>query len=264
MPPKHNYKKVIKLSETKKKGKQVRKDNRMIAIAILIAVVIGLLLGFKPNAYEVTIGGKAIGAIKDKKIVAQAKESVIAQLKSSYGTEVKFEEEPILRRYRAKKSDYISASYLVTYMRQNMAVVISFREVQVEGVPIGVVPLDKDVEELKQKLKEAYYGKKDVEVAFGKKVEAIPVFEKEANLIKIDKLVEKCLVTTPKEVSYEVKSGDTLWGISTGLGVSLEALKAENPGLEDNSVLKIGQVFKAKVHEPLLPLTIIKDNTVKK
>ncbi len=253
-----NNKKVITLKPgTRRKGKSLKVNNAMIAMAILAAVVIGLFLGFRPNAYQVMIQGKSIGAIKEKKILDAAKQTVNAQLQSLYGSEIKFEEEVELKRYRAKKRDYIDPSYLVTYMRKNMNVLIAFKEIVVEGKAIGIVASDEEVQQLKEALKKEYFGNKEVEVEFGKKVETKQVFAKESDLISKSLLIEKCTTTTPKIVEHEVKSGDTLWGIANKLGVSTENIITENPHLGEKTILKIGEIIKAKVNEPLLPLIIM-------
>ncbi len=257
MPVAKKNQKVIPLNGTRKKGKQKRKDHRIIWIALCFAATIGIFLGLRPNAYEVSINGKVIGAVKNKEIIEEAKQTVEAQLKTKYNAEISFEEEPILRKYRAKKNDYVNPSYLVTSMRENLNVLICFKEVLVEGKSIGIIASNKELEELKAQLKTAYYGNKEVEVEFAKKVELRDIFAKETSLIKMERLVEKCLVTTPKEVTYVVQSGDSLWSIASQLGISLESFIAENEGLTENSILQVGQEFKAKVHEPLLPLKVI-------
>ncbi len=256
-------KKVIKLRK-KKRFIGTGIGNKLIVVAILAAIGIGIFLGLRPNAYQVTIKGKVVGAIKDKAILEEAKATVISQLKSLYQADVKFEEDAVLMRYRAKKRDYIDPSYLVTYMRKNMDVLIAFKEIYVEGKSIGIVASDNEVEELKALLKVKYYGNKEVKVDFGKKVEVKEVFAKEDQLINKDLLVEKCIVTTAKSVEYEVKSGDTLWGIANKFGVSTENIIKETPELSEKQVLKIGNIVKARVNEPLLPLIIIEDLSDKK
>ena len=250
-------KKVIKIAGRRRKIKGVAVDDRIMVVAVLVAIGIGLLLAFMPNAYKITIKGEVVGAVKDKKIIETAKESVIAQLKSVYNADVKFEEDLQVKKYRAKKKDYIASDYLVSYMRKNMDILIAFREIVVEGKSIGIVASDAKVEELKMELKKKYYGNAEIgEVDFGKKVEIKEVFAKESDLIAMDKLVLKCTATTPKTVEYEVKPGDTLSGIASSLGITIENIKSANEGFTDTTVLKIGSILKANIHEPLLPLVI--------
>ncbi len=250
-------KKVIKISDRRKRGRTVRLDNHMIRVAVAVGVVVGILLTFMPNAYQISIDGNVVGAIKDKKVIEHAKETVKAQLKSEYGTNIKFEDDLILKRYKANKKDYIQPEYLVSYMRNTMDILIEFKEILVDGKSVGIVATDKDVEALKKALKQKYYGNKDVEVAFDKDVKIVDTFAKESDLISIDRLVEICSVTTPKTVTYSVKAGDTLYGIALSLGITVDNLKSANPQLNDKAVLSIGDELKANIYEPLLPLKII-------
>lgn len=250
-------KKVIKISDRRKKGRSVRVDNHMIRIAIAIGISIGVLLTFMPNAYQISIDGTVVGAIKDKKVIENAKDTVEAQLKSEYGTNIQFEDELVLKRYKANKKDYIQPEYLVTYMRNSMGILVEFKEILVEGKSVGIVATDEDVEELKAALKEKYYGDKDVEVEFDKDVKVVNKFAKESELTNMDRLVEICSATTPKSVTYSVKAGDTLYGIALSLGITVDNLKSANPELNDKTVLSIGDELKANIYEPLLPLRIV-------
>lgn len=263
-------KKVIKLSDRQKKYSVKDKvkdsfkfDQRMKYIAVIIAALIGVCLGFMPNAYKITINGVEVGAVKDKKTVEMAKETVITQLQNAYGTEVKFEEEPEIEKYRAKKKDYIASTYLISYMRKNMNILISFKEIYIEDEAVGIVASDEEVELLKNELKKKYYGESEVEVEFGKKVEIKDKFAKESELISVDKLVEKCTVTTPKVVEYEVKAGDTLSGIAVKLNTTIDNVVSANEGFTSSTILRLGQTIKANINEPLLPLNIVEqdDNT---
>jgi LysM repeat protein len=51
------------------------------------------------------------------------------------------------------------------------------------------------------------------------------------------------VTTSPVVKTYTVKSGDTLWGIASKLGVSATAL-AELNGITNANLLRIGQVLK--------------------
>lgn len=252
-----NRKKVIKISDHRRKGRSVRIDNHMIRVAVAIGIGIGILLTFMPNAYQISIDGNVVGAIKDKKVIENAKQSVISQLKSEYGTNVEFEDELVLKRYKANKKDYIQPEYLVTYMRKSMDILIEFREILVDGEAIGIVAKDEDVEELKNRLKQSYYGNEDVEVEFGKGVEVVSKFAKESDLMDMDRLVSICTATTPKTVNYTVKPGDTLYGIALSLGITVDSLIATNPQLGEKAVLSVGDELKANIYEPLLPLKVI-------
>lgn len=237
-------------------------DRRKMMIAIVGAMIIGLFLAFMPNAYKISIKGEFIGAIKDKRVIEGAKETVITQLKSLYGTEVEFEEDLEVERYRAKKKDYIDPSYLISCMRSKMGILIGFKEILIEGESVGIVASQEEVETLKDELKKKYYGNKEVEVEFGKKVEVKDIFAKEEDLISMEKLVQKCATTTPKSVTYTVQPGDTLSGIASKYNTTIESIISANKGFSNQTVLQLGQIINANINEPLLPLNIVQSENV--
>ena len=252
---------VIKL-RTAGRGFRITEENKVTVIAVVLAAIVGLLLVFMPNAYKISINGEFIGAIKDKKVIEGAKETVITQLESQYGTSVMFEEELEIERYRAKKQDYIDQTYLISCMRKDMDILIGFKEIFVEGKSIGIVSSADEVEELKNQLKKKYYGNEDVEVEFGKKVEVKDVFAKESDLISMDKLVQKCTTTTPKSITYTVQPGDTLSGIASKYNTTIDGIISANEGFTTQTVLRLGQEINANINEPMLSLNIItKDAT---
>lgn len=249
--------KVIKLSS--RKGLDISSDRRAMAIAIIIASIIGLLLVFMPNAYGITIGGEFIGAIKDKKVIEGAKNTVITQLKGIYNADVKFEDELEVKWYRARKKDYIDQNYLISCMRNKMDILIAFKEIYVEGQSIGVVSSEEDVQTLKDELKKKYYGDREVRVDFDKKVEVKDIFAKEEDLISMDKLVQKCTATTPKSITYTVQTGDSLSGIADRFNITMDSIISANQGFTKSTILRLGQVINANIHEPLLPLKVLNE-----
>lgn len=247
---------VIKL-KTARRGFGINEENKVMVIAVIVAAIIGLMLAFMPNAYKISINGEFIGAIKDKNLIEGAKETVITQLRSQYGTEVEFEEELELARYRAKKKDYIDQAYLISCMREKMDILIGFKELFIDGKSVGIISSEEEVEELKQQLKKRYYGDKEVTVAFGKAVEVKDIFAKEQDLISMDKLVQKCTTTTPKTITYKVQPGDTLSGIASKYNTTMDSIISANEGFTNKTILQLGQKINANINEPLLPLNIV-------
>lgn len=246
--------KVIKLNASKG---LFGVDRRIMTIAIGVGVVIALFLAFMPNAYKISMNGEFIGAIKDKKVIEGAKDTVISQLKNAYGTEVKFEEDLEVKRYRAKKRDYIDQSYLIACMRKKMGILIGFKELFVDGESVGIIASDADVDTLKNELKKKYYGNNELEVAFTKKVETKDIFAKEEDLISMEKLVQKCATTTPKSIKYTVQAGDTLSGIASKYNTTIDSIISANEGFTSQTVLQVGQTINANINEAFLPLEIV-------
>ena len=253
--------KVIKLNQARRKYKlNFQLDKKIMVIAIMVAAILGAWLAFRPNAYQISINGEVVGAIKDMKVIEAAKETVIAQLRTQYKSDVKFDDGLELKKYRAKKRDYIDPTYLVARMRSDMQILVAFKELYVDKEPVGIIASEDELVTLKDELKKKYYGTKDVKVEFGKEVEVKEVFAKESELISIDKLVQKCAITTPKSIEYEIQSGDTLSGIANKYSTSIDSIIAANPEFTDKVVLRIGQIIKVNTNEPLLPLQVINDS----
>ncbi len=56
-------------------------------------------------------------------------------------------------------------------------------------------------------------------------------------------LVVAAMLTSASAVTYRVKAGDTLSGLAQARNISLDTLRAANPGLRITSTLHIGQVL---------------------
>ena len=250
--------KVIKLSRRRGIG-NLTPDRSKVVIAVIVAAIIGLLLVFMPNAYKVSINGEFIGAVKDKRVIEGAKDTVITQLQGIYNAEVKFEQELQIEHYRARKKDYIDQNYLVSTIRNKMEILIAFKEIFVEGTSIGIVASEEEVSTLKAELKKKYYGNREVQVEFDKKVEVKDIFAKEKDLISMDRLVQKCIATTPKAITYTVQVGDSLSSIADHYNITMDSIVAANEGFTKNSILQLGQEIKANINEPLLPLKVISE-----
>ena len=253
--------KIIKFNQARRKYKlSFQLDKKIMVITIIVAAILGAWLAFRPNAYQISINGEVVGAIKDMKVIEAAKETVIAQLRTQYKSDVKFDDGLELKKYRAKKRDYIDPTYLIARMRNDMQILVAFKELYVDKEPVGIIASEDELVVLKDELKKKYYGTKDVQVEFGKEVEVKEVFAKESDLISIDKLVQKCTVTTPKTIEYEIQSGDTLSGIASKYNTSMDSIIAANPEFTDKVILRIGQIIKVNTNEPLLPLQVINDS----
>ncbi len=253
--------KIIKFNQARRKYKlSFQLDKKIMVITIIVAAILGAWLAFRPNAYQISINGEVVGAIKDMKVIEVAKETVIAQLRTQYKSDVKFDDGLELKKYRAKKRDYIDPTYLIARMRNDMQILVAFKELYVDKESVGIIASEDELVVLKDELKKKYYGTKDVQVEFGKEVEVKEVFAKESDLISIDKLVQKCTVTTPKTIEYEIQSGDTLSGIASKYNTSMDSIIAANPEFTDKVILRIGQMIKVNTNEPLLPLQVINNS----
>lgn len=251
--------KTIYLKDRRNKSRRGKNPRVVWASIIGIGILLGTLFAFWPNAYEVSIDGTVIGALEEKEFVDNATETVIAQLKSKYNTEIKLEGEIVSKKVRASKKDMITPNYLATYMRENMDFLLEFEELSIDGKKVAIIESKQVLDELLVRLTQEYIGETDKKVEFANKVELAPVFAKEKDLISLDALVAKCMQTRQETVEYEIVGGDTLSGISSKLGITIAKLLGANEGMTETTVLKLGSKLKAVVDVPLLDVKVIEE-----
>lgn len=253
-----NRNKTIYLNNRRKTSHKSRQGKTFWGPIVGVSVMIGSVLAFWPNAYEVKIDGVVVGAIEEKAYLENAEDTVVAQLKNKYNTEVQLEGDITQpKRVRARKKELITPNYLATYMRENMDFQLEFQELSIDGKKIGIIESEDTLDELLERLTKEYIGQTDSKVEFSNKVELTPVFAKEKDLMSLDTLTDKALQKTKEIVEYEVGAGDTLWGIANKLGISVAKLIDSNEGMTDKSVLSIGMKLKAEVNVPLLGVQIV-------
>lgn len=247
--------KVIRFS--KRRRLRIKGNKLILPLLALLGALIGLFFAMRPNTYMISLKDQEIGTIKDKETIEKAKEILIHNLKEDYQSNVKLIDEEIqITKVRGEKKDEITPEYLITYLRKNANILIEFKELKVDGERIAILKDESELEQLKERLKEQYYGDADVEVEFTKEVTLNSVFVKESMLSKMDELVEKCMETTPKVIEYEIKKGDTLSGIAYNLRTNIASILKENEGMTEQTPLRIGTKIKVRVDEPLLGVKI--------
>lgn len=249
--------KTIYLNDRRSRGRRGKNTKAIGASIIGIGVVLGVLFAFWPNAYGVTIDGVQIGALEKKEFIDNATDTVIAQLKNKYHTEVKLEGEMTSKKVRASKKKMITPNYLATYMRENMDFLLQFEEMSIDGKVVGIIESEAVLDELLTEITKEYIGETDKKVEFANKVTLKPVFAKEKDLISLGDLVKKCTTTTKELVEYEVVSGDSLSRIAGKLGITIAKIIGANEGMTEKTMIGIGQKIKAEVDVPLLDINVI-------
>lgn len=79
------------------------------------------------------------------------------------------------------------------------------------------------------------------------------------NILSVTDAVDYLLKGTLEEKKYAVKEGDVLGQIANDHDMSLKQLLELNPGLEEDSLLKIGQELNVTILEPLIEVVVDKE-----
>lgn len=90
------------------------------------------------------------------------------------------------------------------------------------------------------------------EVRFVEDVRIMPVFSSKTNIISKEEAVNKLKETTEEIKKYAIKPGDTLSEVANNHEMKLKELIKINPDLQEDAVLKIGQVINLSVPKPLV------------
>lgn len=254
-----NRNKTIYLKNRKKHTRKGRHQRAFWTGVVAIGVILGFVFALWPNGYEVTVGDVVVGTLEDQTAVEKAKETVIAQLENKYQTGVKLEGEESIRikKKRITEKTKITPNYLVTYMRENMDFLLEFRTLSVDGKQVGIIESEAVIDELLERLTKKYIGETEQKVEFVNKIELKSAFAKEKDLMDINELTQKALVTRNEIIAYEVGAGDTLYGIAIKHKTTVAKVVGANEGMTEKSVLSIGQKVNIEVEVPFISVKVV-------
>ncbi|MFZ5649659.1 MAG: LysM peptidoglycan-binding domain-containing M23 family metallopeptidase [Bacillota bacterium] len=128
-------------------------------------------------------------------------------------------------------------------------------EVVVDGKALIAMRSRAEAEQLLKELKDAYAipgGK----TAFVEDVKLNDTMVEKIKIVSVDRALDMVKNGTRKKATYQVKDGDTLWGIASRLGVPVDKLIAANPGFNPDR-LGLGDVLSLERAEPLINVETI-------
>ncbi|MCL4440647.1 MAG: G5 domain-containing protein, partial [Firmicutes bacterium] len=128
-------------------------------------------------------------------------------------------------------------------------------EVVVDGKALIAMRSRAEAEQLLKELKDAYAipgGK----TAFVEDVKLNDTMVEKIKIVSVDRALDMVKNGTRKKATYQVKDGDTLWGIASRLGVPVDKLIAANPGFNPDR-LGLGDVLSLEMAEPLINVETI-------
>lgn len=115
---------------------------------------------------------------------------------------------------------------------------------------------EEQVEEIKEATGD---GLKDVN--FSERVEIVEAYVSENEITPVAEAIDMVTKDTEKNQIYEVQPGDTLSVIANSNGLRVAEVLALNEGLEESTVLQIGDEIIITVPEPELSVTSVEEST---
>lgn len=228
--------------QRKKIGKYKKTLLTHFAGVVLIAVGVVAIFSYA-TGYEYSYNGKHLGYVNNQEDVTKVLGLVSEELSKEYGTNIQINEDSDITFESVfvldKEIDNIDTVLKrLTYMSDMKA--------EAYGIFINNA-LYTTVESeatAKQVLKnvQSDYVKKESEnlqyekIGFKENVEIRQIDSKLAYISSEKQATKKIMSGGEKEVVYEVKSGDTIYGICEKLDVTWNELKKMNPDLEEESI----------------------------
>lgn len=242
-----------------------REKKIIILLAVVVAVMIGVVLVVRPNAYQVQVGDKVLGVVKGKEVPGQSLEVVMASLKEQYKADVRMVTKPEVKKVRASKKKQVTADYLIAQIKDHIEYEIKMVELLVDGKSKGIFRSKAEIDQLIQRIvdksmpKEIKDLKRITEAKLDAEVDYKSVYVSEDQLSDPDKVYESLTKTKEEGQIYTLVSGDNLWIVAEKNKMEMAELLDLNPGMTEESVLQIGQELNVKIDKPEVSVLIIEE-----
>lgn len=231
--------------------------------AIVLLVGIGAVAVFASAVdYEYAYNGRTLGIVREQRDVLEILEMVSEELSLEYGSSIVIDPEtdiifrPVIS-YGKVIDDADTVLRRFTYMGDIQAQAYA---IVVDGENIVTVESEKIANEVLESIKKIFTGDKDAEyeyVGFAENVKIEPYNTILANVSSRSAALKKIKSGGQQEVTYTVKAGDTLYGICSKLGVTLQELKKMNPKVKDSMTLHVGDKFVTQQEIPLITVETV-------
>lgn len=230
---------------------------------IILIVGVGAVAVFASAVdYEYAYNGRTLGIVKEQRDVLEILEMVSEELSLEYGSSIVIDPEtditfkPVIS-YGKDIDDADTVLRRFTYMGDIQAQAFA---IVVDGERIATVESEKIAQDVLDSIKAMYTKDRDAEyeyVGFAEDVKIEPYNTTLANVSSKSAALKKIKSGGQQEVTYTVKSGDTLYGICDKLGVNLQELKKMNPKIKDTMTLHVGDKFVTQQEIPLITVETV-------
>ena len=243
-------------------NKLEKRQQRIIIVAGLIAVIIGVFLVTRPNAYEVSVEDEVIGIVKGEQVVQQSLDVVTATLKDKYKSEVKVVTQPQVKPVHASKKKLVTPDYLISKIKENVAYEIQMIDLVIDGKSRGIFVNKEAAEKLIEEVVSKYIPEGIAEIKESKleaNVDFKPVFVSEDSISDSDEVYKALTKTEEEGKVYTLVAGDNLWAIASKNDMTVQELLTVNPDITEATVLQIGQELNVKIDKPAVSVRIVEE-----
>jgi murein DD-endopeptidase MepM/ murein hydrolase activator NlpD len=226
------------------------------------------------TVYQVVLNGEEIGVVSSPKIVQDwldanlkdgDKQNNVSGLKLA--DRVAFREEQIFNgRYDNEAA--LEAIAKETEFK------VSAVKVEVDGTVVGYATNQQEIDKAFDQLKQQFAGnsKKNVaaasldnertrvkQVKFKENIRTGQTSVRASEILSSDKLEQVLSKGRSTPIIHTVREGDCLGCIANNYGVKLSDILANNPGINENTLLQLGQQINITVSKPLVTVQVTED-----
>lgn len=236
---------------------------------VLILASVGIVGVFAwATDYEYSYNGKPLGIVKEQSDVLEILDIVSDELSMEYGTSIEIDPEtditfrPVIS-YGRQIDDSDQVLRRFTYMDEIQTNAYS---ISANGKILAIVESEQVANDVLEEIRDIYLSNnKNVEyeyVGFAEEIEIEPYSTTLSNVTSFERAVEMIRNGGQQAVEYTVESGDSLYAICDKLGLTLEELQALNPGLDEDTMLHVGDKLYSQQEIPLLTVETVEITTM--
>jgi Membrane proteins related to metalloendopeptidases len=221
------------------------------------------------NVYMVSIENEELGFVQNKESVTKASENARLLLKQQLGAEVQVEKMAVATSVKPNSQKLLSESQLADKIRKMLLNNDTYYKIEAYQITVDdkiqmIVNNKATAETVLEEVKNSYIpadSKPNVQDAtFVENVTVSSIFVSDKEFTTFEDAVNTLKSPVEEKTTYSVVQGDTLSGIAAKNGISTKWLLTINPGLQANSILKIGQVLVLSVPKPLVSVRTTEKN----
>lgn len=239
---------LIRWDEFKSKH-AIRPLHFLLAAALIGTVTTGATV--YTRGCEVSVDGEVLGVVATAGEFDAVVEQVEAHASEILGREYTLESEISYKTRLVEKEDVVSASGFESRLFDDIDDVVESYTLTVDGVTLGAVTDGAALDALLEEIQAPYVNENTVAVEFDQKIGIRQDYSAAGAVKSIAYLRNRLTANTTEAVTYEVKKGDTYYGIAGKYDMTLDELMAMNPDASLNSLM-IGDVLTVQASVPFL------------
>ena len=228
--------------------------------AALAVSFTGIVAHLYAPCTQVSVNGISFGLVESQASVEAAIERVETRASHILGYDYTLDQNVEYSFQVALKEDICSVSPIETYLFDQIGEVMKTSVLTVNGRVLGATDDGSGLTALLNSLKARFTTPDTVSVQFVEDVTVTKDYTSTSSIKQVADLEPILTSNTMEQVDYSVQSGDTFSGIANSMDMSVEQLKALNPGVDIHNIM-IDQTLVVSQAVPYLSVKTIDNVT---